>query len=420
MAIDRNTTQSLNRPAFIGIHQKDDSTKVLYVSSGIRQALGFLPSQVVNAEAKSFISDGFDNKDYMKIYESQNNGDEEHDDDMSSAFTWEVNLKTASGGSVLHRLVGFSCENSILFIGISFPEAPPTVVRELEAQALDGAMKRLNVTRESNKKKLAAAQENVPLYYSQSRQVKATLVLERGDGVDTEETGRRPNGPLVVFVTGSMSRIIDADPSDLHRFPFLKLVAPECILQVSRYFDKLNTSMDVLFETFSLLARPYVIDGDVAVSDADNQRVVVECLGAAVQDGVAIMLRKLKTAAPPKKDCLGNYITVKIDSDSDKEHISLFDLVSSEPDTSDLCIKAYLTSYPYADKIVQIVARMIDSGLPCFKEEATLSKLGSSFQFNRSKHEAALFIEDRTAELYENNRSVMYDQIQKATNGIPY
>ncbi|KAJ2121214.1 hypothetical protein IW147_004444 [Coemansia sp. RSA 720] len=271
----------------------------------------------------------------MQIYESQNNGDEEHDSDMSSAFTWEVNLKNASGASVLHRLVGFSCENSILFIGISIPEAPPTVVRELEAQALDGAMKRLNVTRESNKKKLAAAQENVPLYYSPSSQVKATLVLERGDGVDTEETGRRPNGPLVVFVTGSMSRIIDADPSDLHGFPFFKLVAPESIIRASHYFNKLNASMDVLFETFSLLARPYVIEGDVAVSDADNQRVVVECLGASVQDGVAILIRKLKTVSPPKKDRLGNYISAKVDSDSDKEHVSLFDLVSSEPETSD-------------------------------------------------------------------------------------
>ncbi|KAJ2667367.1 phosphatidylinositol-4- kinase [Coemansia sp. RSA 1199] len=86
----------------------------------------------------------------------------------------------------------------------------------------------------------------------------------------------------------------------------------------------------------------------------------------------------------------------------------------------ELCIKAYLASRPYADKIVQIVALMIDSGLPCFKGEATLSKLRSRFQLDRSDREAALFMADRIADSYENKRTVMYDQFQKATNGIPY
>ncbi|KAJ2320998.1 hypothetical protein IWW51_004515 [Coemansia sp. RSA 2702] len=335
MTIFGDTAHSLNRPAFIGIHEKTEETKVLYVSSGIRSAIGFPPSQVVNAEAKSFISDSFDNGDYMSIYESR--GDE--DDDDSSAFTWSVNLRTAHGPPVLHRLIGFSCENSILFIGIAYPEIPCVDRRELEVQALDGAMKSLNVTRQ---KKLAAAQQqqpgaSVPLYYAQSKQVKAVLVMERPDACDieTEDTGRRPSGPLIVFVTGSISRIVDADTSDVMRLPFLKLVAPECVLQVSRYFERLTESMEIMFETFSLLQRPHVIDGDIVVADEVNQRVLVECLGAAVQDGVAILIRKLKVVPPPKRDKLGNYIHARIDSDTEKENPSLFELLSTDPETSD-------------------------------------------------------------------------------------
>ncbi|KAJ2126341.1 phosphatidylinositol-4- kinase [Coemansia sp. RSA 720] len=71
-------------------------------------------------------------------------------------------------------------------------------------------------------------------------------------------------------------------------------------------------------------------------------------------------------------------------------------------------------------QIVQIVALMIDSGLPCFKGEATLSKLRSRFQLDRSDSEAAQFMADRIADSYENKRTVMYGQFQKATNGIPY
>ncbi|KAJ2830590.1 hypothetical protein IWW50_000184 [Coemansia erecta] len=336
------TTQSLNRPAFIGIHEKNDSTRVLYVSSGIRQAIGYPPSEVVNTEAKSFISDAFDNDDYMKIYESasrtnQDTDEDGNDDDDSSAFTWHVNLRTASGEPVFHRLVGFSCENSILFIGISFPEVPYTAQRELQVQALDGAMKQLNVTRAKSQMQASSSVvgSNVPLYFSRNRQLKATLVLERPDAMETAETGRRQSGPLVVFVTGSISRILDADPSDLMQFPFLKLVAPECILQVSMYFEQLGESMDILFEPFSLLAKPHVIDGDIVVGDEENQRVVVECLGAGVQDGVAILIRKLRVIPPPKKDKLGNYINTGIGSDSDKEHVSLFELLSTDPETSD-------------------------------------------------------------------------------------
>ncbi|KAJ2661269.1 phosphatidylinositol-4- kinase [Coemansia sp. RSA 1199] len=69
---------------------------------------------------------------------------------------------------------------------------------------------------------------------------------------------------------------------------------------------------------------------------------------------------------------------------------------------------------------VQNVAQMIDSGVPCFKGEVTLSKLRSRFQLDRSDCEAALFMADCIADSYENKRTVMYDQFQKATNGIPY
>ncbi|KAJ2693700.1 phosphatidylinositol-4- kinase, partial [Coemansia spiralis] len=45
----------------------------------------------------------------------------------------------------------------------------------------------------------------------------------------------------------------------------------------------------------------------------------------------------------------------------------------------ELCIKAYLACRPYADKIAQLVALMLDSGLPCFKGESTLTKLRARF-----------------------------------------
>ncbi|KAJ2080126.1 phosphatidylinositol-4- kinase [Coemansia sp. RSA 988] len=86
----------------------------------------------------------------------------------------------------------------------------------------------------------------------------------------------------------------------------------------------------------------------------------------------------------------------------------------------ELCIKAYLACRPYAEKIIQVVALMLDSGLPCFKGESTLLKLRSRFQLDRTERDAAQFMADRISDSHENKRTVLYDQFQKATNGIPY
>ncbi|KAJ2783782.1 hypothetical protein H4R18_001534 [Coemansia javaensis] len=337
------------RPTYIGIHSRDASTQILYVSSGCRQGVGFSPEYVMKQRAVDFIADEYDSSDYASVYASKSNinplTQEEEDDDESSAFVMYVTLKTASGTPVLTRITSFKCDNCVLYIGMAFPEAGPTTLRELEIQMLDGEMARKNVTREkearlaTRRKQASDPNTRTPLYYARSKQVKAAFVLESPDAtsVETVETGRRQTGPLIVFVTGSVSRLIDADTSDVMREPFLKLVAPEDVLHVSKYFDRMSASTDVMFETFSLLERPHVIEGDVIVADEDNRRVVVECLGAAVQDGVALLLRKLKTVSAPKRDTMGNYIRTRIhELDEDGGYISLAELISSDPDTSDV------------------------------------------------------------------------------------
>ncbi|KAF8978635.1 phosphatidylinositol-4- kinase [Entomortierella lignicola] len=85
----------------------------------------------------------------------------------------------------------------------------------------------------------------------------------------------------------------------------------------------------------------------------------------------------------------------------------------------ELCIKAYLASRPYAEQICQMVALMLDSGLPCFRGE-TIKRLRSRFQPDRSERAAAEFMKERVDESYLNHRTVLYDSFQKLTNGIPH
>ncbi|KAI7830285.1 hypothetical protein BC939DRAFT_392956 [Gamsiella multidivaricata] len=85
----------------------------------------------------------------------------------------------------------------------------------------------------------------------------------------------------------------------------------------------------------------------------------------------------------------------------------------------ELCIKAYLASRPYAEQICQMVALMLESGLPCFRGE-TIKRLRSRFQPDRSERQAAEFMKERVDESYLNRRTVLYDSFQKVTNGIPH
>ncbi|KAJ2849752.1 hypothetical protein IWW36_002400 [Coemansia brasiliensis] len=335
------------RPSYIGIHTLDSNTDILFVSSGCGQGVGWTSSQVMEMRAKDFIVSGFDSNDYANVYQKKIKASaDEEDEDDSSAYQMYVYLKTASGTPVLTRVTSFKCDNCVVYIGVAFPEAPFREQQELEVQQLDGAMRRMNISRQQAIStavcKRGAAQapaQRTRLYHARGKTTKAALILEHPDAssVETEETGRRPAGPLVVFVTGSISKLVDADPSDLHNFPFLRLVAPEDLLHTSKFFDKLSDSPDVLFETFALLQRPPVIEGDIAVADEDNYRVVVECLGASVTDGVALMLRKLRVAPPPKRDSLGQYIHSKIHEIDDKEgYVSLEELISSDCGTTDI------------------------------------------------------------------------------------
>ncbi|KAJ1965151.1 hypothetical protein GGI12_000961 [Dipsacomyces acuminosporus] len=331
----------MERPTFLGIHTRDESTQVLYVSSGCRLALGFTPEYIVARRAKDFIADPYDS-DYPQIYASRAGG-EETPEDEANAYVMYMNIKTASGTPVLHRITTFKCDNCIIVVGMAFPEVPFQGRHELEVQMLDGAMKKLNITRQRElddtavrkRRSEASSDQRAPLYRSGNRQIKAAFVLENPLNEETEETGRRQNGPLIVFVTGSVSCLIDADTSDLVRYPFLRLVAPEDMLKAGRFFDKLSDSPDVLFETFSLLQRPYLIDGDIRVSNAQNDRVLVECLGANVQDGVALLLRKLCTKRPfADSSSHSSHSSITL-ADDECGYMSLEDIVSSDPETSD-------------------------------------------------------------------------------------
>jgi phosphatidylinositol 4-kinase A len=103
----------------------------------------------------------------------------------------------------------------------------------------------------------------------------------------------------------------------------------------------------------------------------------------------------------------------------------------------ELCVKAFLASRQYTEKLSQLVLLMMDSGLPCFKPE-TVKHFKERFVLEKNEREAAEFMKTLIKRSYSSYSTggklqpdpvgvfsadihrTVYDQFQLLTNGIPY
>ncbi|KAK4239446.1 hypothetical protein C8A03DRAFT_42926 [Achaetomium macrosporum] len=85
----------------------------------------------------------------------------------------------------------------------------------------------------------------------------------------------------------------------------------------------------------------------------------------------------------------------------------------------ELCVKAFLASRQYTEKLSQIVLLMMDSGLPCFKPES-VKHFKERFVLEKTEREAAEFMRGLIKRSYGSYSTGIYDQFQLLTNGIPY
>lgn len=85
----------------------------------------------------------------------------------------------------------------------------------------------------------------------------------------------------------------------------------------------------------------------------------------------------------------------------------------------ELCVKAFLASRPYTEKLSQLVMLMMDSGLPCFKPES-IQHFKERFVLEKTEAAAADFMRGLIKKSYGSYSTGVYDQFQLLTNGIPY
>ncbi|KAI9745542.1 MAG: phosphatidylinositol-4- kinase [Claussenomyces sp. TS43310] len=81
----------------------------------------------------------------------------------------------------------------------------------------------------------------------------------------------------------------------------------------------------------------------------------------------------------------------------------------------ELCVKAFLASRQYVDKLSQMVLLMMDSGLPCFKP-TTIRNFKDRFALDLSERGAAEYVKSLIKKSHGNYSTNVYDEFQRQTN----
>ncbi|KAJ1880002.1 hypothetical protein H4R99_002089 [Coemansia sp. RSA 1722] len=301
--------------SFIAIHDKSQESRILYISSGVRQAMGTEPQQMIGHSAYVFMIDD----SYSQSYSSLQCGDT----DETSVAVMHINTKHENGELVASRVFVFSCDTCNVIIAVMYPgrvrQSAPTMSISRPPLAPVSILDR--ASRETQLRSCMVLEQPQP----------TEVMLPNGlsSGVTTS-----PGGPKIVFVTNSISRLLDTDGDELVGMPFLKLVAPESLADAARFLDDMLASNNVVFARLFLLYRLLNSNSE----GSSRSRIEVEIVGAHSDDGAVLLCRMIRYCAAPRKYLGSGAGFQKLRSTKegvDSGYRSLAELISSDPDTSD-------------------------------------------------------------------------------------
>ncbi|KAJ2909040.1 hypothetical protein GGI21_002280 [Coemansia aciculifera] len=309
--------------SFIGIHDKSSEARILYLSSGVSQALGMPPHMMVGSSAYGFITDD----EYSQSYPTAYCGDA----DETSVTVMNINAMHSGGEPVATRLVVFSCDTCFLVVAMMFPGMPSVALPTLDIKRMEhGAESAVPVpqqqqhARRSSVHTTSAPHPRACMVVENARLLEADLAVVPGSTVIT-----KPSGPHIVFVTNSIGRIVDVDGGDeLINTPLLRLIAPESLAKTAQFLEDLALTDGVVFSSIFLLERPFAQAGA-----SSGNRVEVEIVGARSDDGAVLLCRRVRVCS--QSEALETRARQSRVPDADDGYLSLSDLLSSDLETSD-------------------------------------------------------------------------------------
>ncbi|KAJ2718552.1 hypothetical protein GGI07_005705 [Coemansia sp. Benny D115] len=331
--------------SILSVHEKAAGMRILYVSSNVQRILDMDPQSMVGRPITEFIADGKADDYQTAVLENHRNA------------TMLTNIKSfrSDGEIVYFRVINFNCDNMSFNVAIfvNEPIALADEIGRLKVQWLDGdlvknqntgtgqttpnipqAINNLDVShqlsrnmgREQSRHSLAqgiATMRRTRPGGAHPRIIQSCLVLEYIDSDDYNGE----SGPRILFASNSFSRIVNIDTSDVQGASFLTLVASQDMVKAADFLARVGRTENIIIEQLKFL----VCSNEPALDGHLEQRgVTVDIMAAGSNEGAILLCRYDLSQRVARRS--GNTV---FDND-EAGYVSLEDIISSDPETSNL------------------------------------------------------------------------------------
>ncbi|KAJ1949139.1 hypothetical protein EC988_004890 [Linderina pennispora] len=320
----------IDRPcSCVGVHEKGNEMRVLYVSSNIKQILDYEPSEMIGKPTLSFIA-----SDLVPAYA----GDfgERTPENVSVGYT---RVRHRDGTSLAIRIISFACSDIQFNVGSFDPNGSfellleTTRVQRFQYMAKDsGRSETLARIQQALGDDVASAliTRPAPPSYRLSPVVTQACLILNNLGPNTDNS---PLGPKILFATNSISLIVNADACDLHGLEFLSLVVTADIAKAGEFLQQVASKPDVTFVVLNMRYNPLGPDTE------QNETVPVEIMGIGSECGGILLCQPANWPRSQRRDRQGTQRAavhiINDNEDDNANYLSLEELISSDIDTSD-------------------------------------------------------------------------------------
>jgi len=223
--------------------------------------------------------------------------------------------------------------------------------------------------------------------------------------------------PYKVIATKPGCGIIEVVPKALSRDALGKKVEGSLYdYFIAKYGPKQSAGFQVARRNFIQSMAAYsVVSYILQIKDRHNGNILVDEAGHIVHIDFGFIF-----------DISPGVEVIKIEASPFKLSTEMIEIMGGKPNAEhfvyfmEQSVKAFLAARQYMDSIITMVEMMIDTKLPCFKEQ-TLTNLRNRFSPDTSETEAAKFMTKVMAEAFSTSSSLFtyfYDVFQYYDNGI--
>ncbi|KAJ1755053.1 hypothetical protein GGH19_003709 [Coemansia sp. RSA 1807] len=317
--------------SYIVIFERASPENIIFASSNCEQVLGYTPHEMVGTSAMTYSADS-----HAKHYSCEWPADNPE----LGVTMMPHNLRRKDGSSVYTHSIAINCSGYLFTVVNAFPELGHVDLGESVLYKLQHETDFVQLDAEKASSEQLGCSDPVDLvspalpvvtteslrkahvFTARASRIKACVIVDHSDDV---------NGPVIEFVTNTIGNMYsgDVDAHELIGRSFFSLLVASDVSRAATYLDSLIQNTRPQMCVLRLVRQP--LDEP---TDERGESIEIEVFGAS--SGTKIMLLCQRVRRNRKLVASANRRAGFDNDDDDLPYMSLEDIISSDPESSDL------------------------------------------------------------------------------------